>query len=162
MAQPRYGHPVVQETLDLREKVAVALAQNDSLTDLERNLQEVIDHLDHLSLDNRQVILAIAKEYAAHTFIANSQPSFGQDWQHYLQVLQQAPIQFRNKAYAVIRLKIDNQKDVLGWLQKECESGDDAGDDEDGARREDIGSGLRGGRTVCAQVQNSSHRLTPS
>lgn len=49
---------------------------------------------------------------------------------------------------ALALLDVYSEHDELGRIQEECESGDDPGDDEDGACGEDIRSGLRSGREV--------------
>lgn len=55
---------------------------------------------------------------------------------------------------------LPRNQDVVGGVQEEREPGDDPGHDEDGARGENIGSGLRGGGAVCLKCNPSARALT--
>ena len=59
--------------------------------------------------------------------------------------------EYRNRCQRTLNWCRD-QQNVVGRLQEECQSGDDPGDDEDGARGEDERQRLRGGRAVTTTI----------
>lgn len=100
----------------------------------------------HLTLEARAYLLDHLRE--ARRVIENP-PQRAEEQAIFQQRVGAAVLKYHT-AFLEILANLDKHtvQNELGGVQEECQSGDNSGNDEDGARGEDVGSGLRSGGEV--------------
>lgn len=130
--------------LNITEQLRLTNAQRDAFDDLDRLFASIINQLADLPPRLRQPIINAAQDLARRQYFVGLWPLQNETFSsnEYFNERKDVVDAYGKALDKIFRQERFNH--VVGGVQEERQSGDDAGDDEDGTRGEDFGPGLRG------------------